>query len=92
MRYAGTNYKQLKKYLGSLTEIGFVDASAIDGQISYRVNEKGLAFLRQYYVLLMMMLGVCTENNQSTLFMNLNKNPADKSVHQYALQHDRQRM
>lgn len=92
MRYAGMNYKQLKKYLGSLTEIGFVDTNAIDDQISYRVNEKGLAFLRQYYVLLMMLLGVCTENNQLTLFMSLNKNLTDKSVRQYALQHDLQRM
>jgi predicted transcriptional regulator len=92
MRYAGMNYKQLKKYLGSLTEIGFVDANAIDSQISYRINEKGLAFLRQYYVLLMMLLGVCTENSQSTLFMNLNKNLTDKSLRQYALQHDLQRM
>jgi predicted transcriptional regulator len=92
MRYAGMNYKQLKKYLGFLTEIGFVDANAIDGQISYRVNEKGLAFLRQYYVLLGMLLGIRTENNQLTLFMNLNKNPTDKSAHQYALQHDLQRI
>ncbi len=92
VRYTGMNYKQLKKYLGSLTDIGFVDANAIDGQISYRVNEKGLAFLRQYYVLLMMLLGVCTENNQLTLFMNMNKNLANKSVRQYALQHDLQRM
>ena len=92
MRYAGMNYKQLKKYLGSLTEIGFVDANSIDGQISYRVNEKGLAFLRQYYVLLGMLLGICTENNQLTLFMNLNKNLTNKSAHQYALQRDLQRM
>lgn len=91
-RYTGMNYKQLKKYLGSLTDIGFVDTNAIDGQVSYRINEKGLAFLRQYYVLLMMLLGVCTENNQLTVFMNLNKNLADKNVRQYALQHDLQRM
>jgi predicted transcriptional regulator len=87
MRYAGMNYKQLKKYLESLTKIGFVDASAIDGQISYRVNEKGLAFLRQYYVLLGMLLGIYTENDQLTLFTNLNKNLIDKSAHQYSLQH-----
>jgi len=86
------NYKQLKKYLGSLTDIGFVDANAIDDQISYRVNEKGLAFLRQYYVLLMMLLGVCTENSQLTMLMNMNKKLADKSAHQYALQHDLQHM
>ena len=92
MRYAGMNYKQLKKYLRSLTETGFVDASVVDDHVSYRVNEKGLAFLKQYYVLLMMLLGVCTENSQSTLLMNLDKNLADKSVRQYALQHDRQRM
>jgi predicted transcriptional regulator len=92
MRYTGMNYKQLKKYLGSLTDIGFVDANTIDGQVAYRVNEKGLAFLRQYYVLLMMLLGICTENSQLTVFMNMNKNLADRSARQYALQHDLQLM
>jgi len=92
MRYAGMNYKQFRKYLVSLTEIGFVDANPVNDQISYRINEKGLAFLRQYYVLLMMLLGVCTENSQSTMFMSLNKNLTDKSVRQYALQHNLQRM
>jgi len=47
---------QLKKYLNSLTEMGFIETDKKDGRVLYRASEKGLDFLRQYYILLGMML------------------------------------
>lgn len=57
MKRAGINCSQLKKYLPSLTGIGFIDMSINDGHVIYRTSVKGLDFLRQYYVLLGMLLG-----------------------------------
>lgn len=56
MKHANTNYNQLKKYLHSLTEIGFIEMDKKEDQCFYRTTEKGLDFLRQYYVLLGMLL------------------------------------
>ena len=69
MKNAGINHKQLKKYLGSLTEMGFVETDIEEGRVLYRASEKGLAFLRQYYVLLGMLLSTPMRNNQLTLFI-----------------------
>ena len=62
MRYTSINYSQLKKYLGRLTEIGFIETHEKDGQVLYRASEKGFDFLRQYYVLLGMLLNTYTRN------------------------------
>lgn len=62
MRYTSINYSQLKKYLGRLTEIGFIETHEKDGQVLYRASEKGLDFLRQYYVLLGTLLNAYTRN------------------------------
>jgi predicted transcriptional regulator len=51
-RYTRTNYKQLKKYLSDLTEIGLIEINSENGRRLYRATEKGSNFLRQYYVLL----------------------------------------
>lgn len=85
IRYVGINHKHLKKYLGSLTDMGFVDVNIKKGHVLYRVNEKGIAFLKQYYVLMGMLLDTCTRNNQLTLPMKLNMHPTGKKVHQCAL-------
>lgn len=69
MKHTSTNHKQLKKYLGSLTETGFIETNIEEGRVSYRASEKGLAFLRQYYILLGMLLGTPMRNNQLTLFV-----------------------
>jgi len=58
MRHANINYMQLKKYLNSLAEMGFIEPNIENGQISYKATERGLAFLRQYYVLLGMLLNL----------------------------------
>ena len=55
MKHAGSNYTELKKYLNSLTEIGFIEKDIKQGRVLYRASEKGLNFLRQYYVLLGML-------------------------------------
>jgi predicted transcriptional regulator len=62
MRYTGINYAQLKKYLGCLIEMGFIEAHEKDGQVLYRARERGLDFLRQYYVLLGTLLNAYTRN------------------------------
>ena len=62
MRHVGTNHVQLKKYLGCLIEMGFIETHEKDGQVLYRASEKGLDFLRQYYVLLGMLLNAYTRN------------------------------
>ena len=56
MKHTGSNYAELKKYLESLAEIGFIEKDIKEDRVSYRASEKGLNFLRQYYVLLGMLL------------------------------------
>jgi len=56
MKHAKINCMQLKRYLGSLTEMGFIEIYVKGGRGFYRASEKGLGFLRQYYVLLGMLL------------------------------------
>jgi len=62
MKHANTNYYQIKKYLCSLTEIGFIKMDKKEDQCFYRTTEKGLDFLRQYYVLLGMLLSALARN------------------------------
>jgi predicted transcriptional regulator len=56
MKHASVNCMQLKKYLRSLTEIGFLEVEIRKSRIFYRASKEGLEFLRQYYVLLEMLL------------------------------------
>jgi predicted transcriptional regulator len=56
MKNVGSNFAEIKKYLKSLTEMGFIDMNIKDGAVLYKTNEKGLDFLSQYYVLLGKML------------------------------------
>jgi len=73
MKHASMNGAQLKKYLESLTEMDFIEMEVKDGRVLYRTSEKGLDFLRQYYVLLEMLLNAYAPNKQTTLFIKLNK-------------------
>jgi predicted transcriptional regulator len=57
MKHSSVNCRQLNKYLESLTEMGFVEIELGKNQILYRASEKGLHFLRHYYVLQSMLLG-----------------------------------
>jgi len=62
MKHANINYKQLKKYLRSLTEIRFIEMDKKGDQCFYRTTAKGLDFLRQYHVLLGMLLSAFARN------------------------------
>jgi len=56
MKHANVNFMQLKKYLKSLTEIGFLEVEIKSSTIFYRASKEGLEFLRQYYTLIEMLL------------------------------------
>ena len=56
MKYANVNFTQLKKYLKSLTEIGFLEVEIKGTTFSYKASKEGLEFLRQYYGLIEMLL------------------------------------
>jgi len=56
MRQAGINCAQLNKYLKPLNEMGFLEMEMKNGRIMYRASEKGIEFLKQYYVLCGMLL------------------------------------
>ena len=56
MKHANVNFMQLKKYLKSLTEIGFLEVEMKRDTLSYRASKEGLEFLRQYYALIGMLL------------------------------------
>ncbi len=56
MRRTSVNSKQLKKYMGSLTAMGFVEVDSDGHRFVYKATNKGLEFLKQYNVLQRMML------------------------------------
>lgn len=56
MKHAGSNYSELRKYLESLAEIGFIETDEKEDHVMYRASERGLDFLRQYHILLHMLL------------------------------------
>lgn len=56
MKYTGTNYIQVKKYLELLTDIGFIETDTRNDKVSYEISVRGLAFLRQYRILRDMLL------------------------------------
>ena len=63
MKHASVNCTQLEKFLSSLIEVGFIEIDTREGKTLCRTTEKGLAFLRQYYVLLGMLLTPQTQSN-----------------------------
>jgi predicted transcriptional regulator len=63
MKYASVNCTQLEKFLHSLVDIGFIEVESMQGRSICRATEKGLAFLRQYYVLLGMLIDSHPEGN-----------------------------
>ncbi len=60
MKRTSVNYAQLKKYLESLAKIGFIEVQMRGSQMAYCATQKGLEFLRQYYVLLGMLMNAYT--------------------------------
>jgi len=62
-KHVGCSYVELKKYLESLNEMGFIETDIKGGRVLYRASEKGFAFLRQFYALLEIMLSTRTCGN-----------------------------
>lgn len=56
MKHASVNCGQLNRFLTSLVEMDFIEEGVKNGRPLYKASEKGLDFLRQYYVLLGMLL------------------------------------
>ena len=81
MKQAGINCSQLKKYLKSLTEMGFVVMELKGERESYRASDKGLEFLRHYLVLLGMLLSsrarsnLASPDNKNAVQPVLQRNP-----------------
>jgi predicted transcriptional regulator len=67
MTYSNTNSKQLERYLQILRRIGFINMVVGKDQVLYRTSEAGLEFLRQYYVLLGMLLGASARIRSTTV-------------------------
>jgi predicted transcriptional regulator len=67
MTHASINCAQLKKYLQFLTEIGFINVGIKEGRVLYRASEKGLEFLKQYYILLEMLFSTYAQNKQTNM-------------------------
>lgn len=67
MKHANINSGQFNKFLNSLIEIGFIERYISDRRPVYRASVKGQLFLRQYYVLLSMLMG--SENSARRLPM-----------------------
>jgi predicted transcriptional regulator len=67
MKRASINCGQLNKFLNSLIEIGFIQEDVKDGRVVYRASERGLDFLRQYYVLLSMVLAAENGTRRSNI-------------------------
>jgi predicted transcriptional regulator len=82
MKHSDVNYAQLKKYLGSLTRIGFIEVEMRGRRIQYNATEKGLAFLRQYYVLLGMLAGTYAIGDQGQLVCQPSYAPMRKTQNQ----------
>lgn len=67
MKYASINCGQADKFLSSLTEMGFMERYVMAGRPMYRASERGVAYLRQYYVLLSMFLASENETKQPAI-------------------------
>ncbi|MEM2105931.1 MAG: winged helix-turn-helix domain-containing protein [Candidatus Bathyarchaeia archaeon] len=67
MKHANTNSAQLNKYLKTLIHMGFVEATLKNNRFLYIASKKGLAFLKQYYILQEMLLEASAENKQQIL-------------------------
>ena len=79
VNYAKINHKQFKKYLNFLINTGFIDITIKNSKISYKINDKGYAFLKQYYTLIEMLSDFQTEKEKLAPFLSIiKKNTAKK--------------
>jgi predicted transcriptional regulator len=69
MKQANVNCSQLDKFLDSLIRMGFIEIDVKRGRVMCRATDKGLAFLKQYNVLLGMLSTTQTENNPHSIIL-----------------------
>ncbi|MEM3458470.1 MAG: winged helix-turn-helix domain-containing protein [Candidatus Bathyarchaeia archaeon] len=67
MKHANTNSAQLNRYLKTLIQLGFAEATLKNNRFLYIASKKGLAFLKQYYILQEMLLEASTETKSQIL-------------------------
>ena len=67
MKHASVNCTQLEKFLSSLIETGLITVDTTNGRAMCKATEKGLNFLREYYVLSGMLLAPHTEPRTSAI-------------------------
>jgi len=67
MKHASINCGQLNRFLNSLIEMGFIWEDVKDGRVMYRASERGIDFLRQYYVLLSMLMAAENGNRRPNI-------------------------
>jgi predicted transcriptional regulator len=56
MKHANINCGQFNKFIDSLVQMGFIEQSTLGGRSIYHASSRGQSFLRQYYVLLSMLM------------------------------------
>jgi predicted transcriptional regulator len=71
MKRVSVNCTQLDKFLSSLVETGFIQIHNMEGRRVVRATEKGLSFLRQYYVLLGMLLTPTPQSNSPNIICKI---------------------
>lgn len=67
MKHANTNSAQLNTYLKTLIQMGFVEVTLKNNRFLYIASKKGLAFLKQYYILQEMLLEASPETKPQIL-------------------------
>jgi|GEM_PF-626526 len=80
MKHTTINTVQVKSYLESLVQMGFVRTEKRYSQILYRTTEKGIEFLRQYHVLQGMLLDTNIRNSPNPLLRTYTNRPTGNNI------------
>jgi predicted transcriptional regulator len=56
MKHANINCGQLNRFLNSLVDMGFIEQCTVEGRSMYHASARGQSFLRQYYILLSLLM------------------------------------
>jgi predicted transcriptional regulator len=75
MKHTTINTVQVRNYLESLVQMGFVRTEKRYSQILYRTTERGIEFLRQYHVLQGMLLDTSIRNGPNRIVENTCESP-----------------
>lgn len=78
MKHTDINCAQVRNYMGSLVKMGFVKTETRYRQILYKTTEKGVEFLRQYYVLQGMLVNASVQNTSNSIVENIEYDAPNK--------------